>query len=140
MRNRRKTAAGGILAKTVTGRAEWVFMEVQAITKHVRISPTKARDLARAIQGTPVTVALQISGASKRKAAFQISKTLKSAVANAENNAGLAADKLYVKEAVIEEGPTMKRWWPRARGMVSPIRKRTSHIRITLSDEGKERR
>ena len=58
---------------------------------------------------------------------------------NAENNAGLAAEKLYVKEAVIEEGPVMKRWWPRARGMVSPIRKRTSHIRITLSDEGKKR-
>ena len=115
-------------------------MEVRAITKFVRISPTKARDLARAIQGATVMEALQISGASKRKAAFQISKTLKSAIANAENNAGLSAEKLYVKEAVIENGPVMKRWWPRARGMVSPIKRRTSHIRITLSDEAKGRK
>jgi large subunit ribosomal protein L22 len=112
-------------------------MDVRAITKYVRLSPTKARDLAREIQGRPVPEALAIAGASKRKAAVQIHKTLKSAIANAENNAELSADQLYVKEAVIDQGPMLKRWWPRARGMVSPIKRPTSHIRITLSDERK---
>ena len=109
-------------------------MEVKAITKYVRISPSKARDMARAIQGLPVLEALKLTQFSERKAAFQIRKTLKSAIANAENNNNLSADTLTVREAVIEEGPTLKRWWPRARGMVSPIKKRTSHIKITLTD------
>ena len=109
-------------------------MEVKAITKYVRISPSKARDMARAIQGLPVPEALKLTQFSERKAAFQIRKTLKSAIANAENNNNLSADTLTVREAVIEEGTTLKRWWPRARGMVSPIKKRTSHIKITLTD------
>ncbi|MBN1269046.1 MAG: 50S ribosomal protein L22 [Kiritimatiellae bacterium] len=112
-------------------------MEVQAITKYVRMSASKARDMARAIQGRPVGEALAITQMSRRKAAFQIGKTLKSAIANAENNAKLSADALYVKEALIEDGPQMKRWQPRARGMAGPILKRTSHVRITLSDEKK---
>lgn len=110
-------------------------MEVRAITKYVRMSPSKARDLARAIQGRSVPVALSITQASQRKAAFQLGKTLKSAIANAENNAGLSADELIVKEAIVNEGPRMRRYWPRSRGMVSPIQKKFSHIRITLSDE-----
>ncbi|NCC49701.1 MAG: 50S ribosomal protein L22 [Spartobacteria bacterium] len=110
-------------------------MEVRAITKYVRMSPSKARDVARAIQGRPVPVALSITQASQRKAAFQIGKTLKSAIANAENNAGLSADDLIVKEAVVDEGPRMRRYWPRARGMVSPIEKKFSHIRIILSEK-----
>jgi len=109
-------------------------MEVQATTKYIRISPSKARDLARAIQGRPVPEALRIVQFSERKAAVHLRKTLKSAVANAENNAKLSADQLIVREAVVNEGPIIKRWWPRARGMVSPIKKRTSHIKITLTD------
>jgi large subunit ribosomal protein L22 len=109
-------------------------MEVQATTKYIRISPSKARDLARAIQGRPVPEALRIVQFSERKAAVHLRKTLKSAVANAENNAKLSADELIVREAVVNEGPIIKRWWPRARGMVSPIKKRTSHIKITLTD------
>ncbi len=65
-----------------------------------------------------------------------VKKTLKSAIANAENNAELKVDTLLVKEAIVGEGPTFKRFRPRARGSASPIRKRTSHIRIVLSDEG----
>ena len=110
-------------------------MDVKAVTKYVRISPSKARDLAREIQGLPVQDALNITQFSERKAAFHVGKTLKSAIANAENNAELSAEDLWVREAVIEEGPTLKRFWPRARGMVSPIKKRTSHIKITLTDE-----
>jgi len=109
-------------------------MDVRAIAKYVRMSPTKGRDIARAIQGQKVPVALAITGASRRKAAMKIGKVLRSAIANAENNAGLSAEDLIVKEAVVDGGPVMKRWWPRARGMVSPILKRSSHIKVVLSD------
>jgi large subunit ribosomal protein L22 len=115
-------------------------MEVKAITKYVRMSPSKARDLARAIQGCSVADAVSLTAASKRKAAFQIAKTLKSAIANAENNAELSAENLYVKEAVIQDGPRMKRYWPRARGMVSPILRKSCHVKIVLSDEKKVKR
>ncbi len=110
-------------------------MDVSATTKFVRVSPTKIRDLARAIQGKRVQEALNITAFNKRKAGVLIGKTLKSAVANAENNAGLSAETLMVKEAVVNRGPIMKRYWPRARGMVSPIQRKMSHIKITLSDQ-----
>ncbi|MBT3194669.1 MAG: 50S ribosomal protein L22 [Verrucomicrobia bacterium] len=110
-------------------------MDVLAITKRARMSPTKARDLAREIQGKPVAEALRITTISERKAAFQLGKTLKSAIANAESNADLAVDDLRVKEAVIDEGPRMKRYWPRARGMVRHIVKKTCHIKIVLTDD-----
>jgi len=109
-------------------------MEVKAITKYVRLSPRKARDMARAIQGLPVADAIKKVEFSERKAARQLEKTIRSAVANAENNSKLLADDLKVKEATIGEGPAMKRFWARSRGMVSRIRKRTSHITIVLSD------
>ena len=109
-------------------------MEVKAITKYVRLSPRKARDMARAIQGLAVADAIKTVEFSERKAARQLEKTIRSAVANAENNAKLSADDLRVKEATIGEGPAMKRFWARSRGMVSRIRKRTSHITIVLSD------
>jgi large subunit ribosomal protein L22 len=110
-------------------------MEVKAITKYVRISPLKARDVARNIQGLPVSKALDMLTFTPRKAALLVGKTLKSAIANAENNHDLAVDSLVIKEAVIGAGPTLKRWKPRARGGASPIKKRTSHIFITVSDE-----
>jgi large subunit ribosomal protein L22 len=109
-------------------------MDVKATMKFVRISPTKARDLARKIQGMPVADALNAMQFTRRKAATLILKTLKSAVANAENNANLSAENLRVKEAVVENGPTMKRFRPRARGGASRILKRSSHIRIVLAD------
>ena len=109
-------------------------MDVTATAKFVRMSPSKARDLARELQGLPVAEALKITQFSARKAAPLIGKTLKSAIANAENNAELSVDDLTVKEAVINEGPRMRRFWARARGGVSPVRKRMSHIRIVLTD------
>lgn len=115
-------------------------MEVTAVSKYVRMAPRKMRNLAVAIQGLPVPEALKIVEFSERKAAFLIGKTLKSAIANAENNLSQAADKLYVKQAVVEPGPMLKRWWPRARGSASPIQKKTSHIRITLSDQKTRRK
>ncbi len=110
-------------------------MDIRAISRRVRLSPTKARDFARAIQGKPVEEALRMTAISERKAAFQIGKTLKSAIANAENNADLEVDSLWVKEAVVDEGPRMKRYWPRARGMVRHIVKKTCHIKIVLTDD-----
>ena len=109
-------------------------MEVVARAKNVRISPLKARDLARELQGLPVSAALRVVEFSERKAAFYLGKTLKSAISNAEHNNELDAETLMVKEAVVEEGPRLKRFWPRARGSVSPIRKRMSHIKIVLTD------
>ncbi|BDS08757.1 hypothetical protein NT6N_37970 [Oceaniferula spumae] len=110
-------------------------MEVKSTYKYARISPKKARDVARAIQGMPVSDALDALAYTPRKAAALIGKTLKSAVANAENNHELIADDLTVKEATVGDGPTFKRFKPRARGSAGAIRKRTSHLYIILTDE-----
>src|SRR5438105_8873562 len=110
-------------------------MEVRSIYKYARISPFKVREVTREIQGLPVSAALDVLAFTPKKAAFLINKTLKSAIANAENNANLKADGLVVKEAVVGEGPTFKRIMARARGTASRILKRTSHIRIVLTDE-----
>ena len=110
-------------------------MQIKSIYRGARISAFKAREVTREIQGLPVAAALDILAFTPRKAAVLISKTLKSAVANAENNNNLRADRLVVKEATIGEGPTYKRFQPKARGSAGPIRKRTSHIRIILTDE-----
>ena len=109
-------------------------MDVEAITRYARLSPTKARDLARRMTGLPVSEALQIVQFSERKAAALLAKTLKSAVANAEHNDELPVESLRVKTAVVDEGPRLKRYWPRARGGASPILKRTCHIRIVVTD------
>jgi large subunit ribosomal protein L22 len=110
-------------------------MEVRSIYRYAKISPFKAREVTREIQGLPVSAALDIVAYSPKKAAFLVNKTLKSAIANAENNANLKVDGLVVKEAVVGEGPTIKRMMARARGSGSRILKRTSHIRIVLTDE-----
>jgi large subunit ribosomal protein L22 len=110
-------------------------MEVRSIYKYARISPFKVREVTREIQGLPVSAALDILAFTPKKAAFLISKTLKSAIANAENNANLKVDGLVVKEAVVGEGPTFKRMMARARGSGSRILKRMSHIRIVLTDD-----
>lgn len=110
-------------------------MEVRSTYKYARISAFKVREVTREIQGLPVSAALDLLAFTPKKAAFLIGKTLKSAVANAENNANLKPDGLVVKEATVGEGPTVKRIMARARGSASGILKRTSHIRIVLSDE-----
>ena len=110
-------------------------MEVRSIYKYARISAFKVREVTREIQGLPVSAALDVLAFTPKKAAFLIGKTLKSAVANAENNANLKVDGLVVKEAVVGEGPSIKRIMARARGSASGIIKRTSHIRIVLTDE-----
>lgn len=110
-------------------------METTALMKYQRISSRKAGDIARAIQGKTVAEAMNTTEFSDRKAAALLSKTLKSAVANAEHNHNMDVDQLFVKKAVVEQGPTLRRGWYGARGMHKPIAKRTSHIRIVLSDQ-----
>ena len=114
-------------------------MEVRSIHRYARISAFKAREVTREIQGLPVSAALDVLAFTPKKAARLINQTLKSAIANAENNANLKADGLIVKEAVVGEGPTFKRMMTRARGSGARILKRTSHIRIVLTDEKPEK-
>ena len=115
-------------------------MDIKATAKYIRLSPSKGRDLAREISGLPVGTALSLMGFNKRKAAFHLAKTLKSAIANAEHNAQLSVDSLWVKQAVVEEAPRMKRFWASARGGASPIAKRMCHMKIVLTDEEIKRR
>jgi large subunit ribosomal protein L22 len=107
-------------------------MEVTSTTKFVRISPKKARDVAREIQGLPVSNALDILTFTPKKAAMLIGKTLKTAIADAENNFSLDTSSLTIKKAVINAGPTLRRHMPRAKGSAGAILKRSSHISITL--------
>ncbi len=110
-------------------------MEVRSIYKYARISAFKARDVARAIQGKPAQLALKQLEFYPKKAARFLHKTLKSAIANAENNHNLNVEDLYILEATVGEGPTLKRYQPKARGSAGPILKRTSHIRVILSND-----
>ncbi len=110
-------------------------MQVKSIYRNARISAFKAREVTREIQGLPATDALDLLRFVPKKAAALVHKTLTSAVANAENNNNLNVANLVVKEAVVGEGPTFNRFQPKARGSAGPIRKRTSHIRIILTDE-----
>jgi large subunit ribosomal protein L22 len=109
-------------------------MDVVATMKYARMSASKGRQLAGMIQGLPVNEALKLTDFGGRKAATLVGKTLKSAIANATNNAKLAVESLRVKEAVVNEGARLRRHWPRARGSVSPICKRTCHVRIVVTD------
>jgi large subunit ribosomal protein L22 len=110
-------------------------METRSIYRFARISPFKAREVTREIQGLPVKQALDLLAFTPKKAAGLIAKTLKSAVANAENNHQARVETLVVREAVVGEGPTLDRFQPKARGSAGPIRKRSSHIRIIVTDE-----
>ncbi len=98
------------------------------------MSPKKMREVAREIQGLPAPQAVELLTLIPRKSARLIVKTLKSAIANAENNNNLSSDSLVVASAVIENGPVLKRFKAGARGTAMPRRKKMSHIRIVLSE------
>jgi len=110
-------------------------MEVFAIQKNVPMSAQKMREVVRQIQGLPALQAQAILAVVPRKGARVVAKTLKSAIANAENNNRLRPETLRVKEAVAGTATTLKRFQPKARGSAGPILKRRCHIKITLSDE-----
>ena len=109
-------------------------MAVRAQAKYVRMSPRKVREVVDLIRGKSVSDARTALFFANRGAAKVVAKVLNSAVANAENNNDLAAAELYVKEAYVDEGPTLKRWKFRAMGRVNRIRKRSSHITIAVDE------
>jgi large subunit ribosomal protein L22 len=106
---------------------------VRAEARYVRVSAYKARAVLDLIRGEPVARAFEILELADRAVSTQILKTVESAVANAEHNNSLPADELYVSACFADEGPTLKRWRPRARGRATRIRKRTCHITVIVS-------
>jgi large subunit ribosomal protein L22 len=110
-------------------------MQVHSIHRGAKISAFKCREVTREIQGLPVAAAIDLLNFTPRKAARFVLQVLKTAIANAENNNNLRAEKLIVQEAVVGEGQTMRRFMPRARGSASPTRKRTSHIKVVVTDD-----
>ncbi len=109
-------------------------MDIQALTRNARMSPKKVREVTRTIQGRRAPEAVAYLDLVPRKSARLIAKTLRSAIANAENNNNLSADTLVVKRALVENASVLKRFKAGARGTAKPRRKRMSHIRIILSD------
>lgn len=110
-------------------------MQVHAITKNVRMSAQKMREVVRQIQGLPAMKAQAVLAVVPRKSARVVAKTLKSAIANAENNNGAKLEALWVREAVAGTATSYKRFTPKARGSAGPIIKRNCHVKIVLSDE-----
>ncbi len=108
-------------------------MEVKAVARFVRVSPRKARIVVDQVRGKSVDQAREILAFTNRAVAENVEKVLNSAVANAEHNNHLRADNLVVKAAFVDEGPTLKRIRPRAKGSAARIRKRTSHITIIVA-------
>ena len=112
-------------------------MQVHAILKNVNMSAQKMREVVRQIQGLPAVEAQAILAVVPRKGARVVAKTLKSAIANAENNNKANIETLIIKEAVAQTATTLKRFTPKARGSAGPILKRNCHVKIVLTDESK---
>jgi large subunit ribosomal protein L22 len=109
-------------------------MEARAVAKYVRVSPRKVRLVMDEIRGKKVGEALNLLAFSPQKGAFLLKKLIHSAVANAENRADIDVDALYIKRIFADEGPTLKRFRPRAMGRATKIRKRTSHLTVVLDE------
>lgn len=109
-------------------------MQARASARYVRMSPRKVRQVVDAIRDKDVGEALAILTLTPRSASVVIEKVVKSAIANAENNYDMDPDSLYISECYVDQGPTLKRIRPRARGMADRIRKRTSHITVVLRE------
>ncbi len=109
-------------------------MEAKAVSKYVRIAPRKMRIIAENIKGLSVEKAIIQLNFTPKKGAGILLKALNSALANAEQNSQIDVDTLYVKKIYIDEGPTAKRWRPRAMGRATRILKRTSHVTVVLDE------
>lgn len=108
-------------------------MEAQAIAKYIRVSPRKARLVAQNVKGLPVEDAMNILKFTPNKAAGIISQVMRSAIANADDKYSVDVDTLVVKQVIVNEGPTWKRFMPRSQGRANTILKRTSHITVILA-------
>ena len=109
-------------------------MEARAVARYVRISPRKARQVTRIIKGKPVGEALAMLRFTPKRAARIVEKVVKSAAANAENNHDMNVNELVVVKAYVDEGPSLKRIMPRARGRADRYQKRMSHITIVVRE------
>ena len=109
-------------------------MEFNAKHRRAEISASKARLVVDLIRGKHVNDALQILRNTNKRASYVVDKVLRSAIANADQSLEADMEKLWVKEAWVDEGPTRRKWWPKARGRAAPIRARSSHICIVLDD------
>jgi large subunit ribosomal protein L22 len=110
-------------------------MEVKAVAKYVRISPVKVRRLIHAIKGKPVEAGLNILKFMPQKAAGIVEKTVRSAVSNADQHPDIDVDMLVIRNIIVDQGPTLKRFRARARGRGTRILKRTAHITIILAED-----
>ena len=110
-------------------------MEAKAVAKYIRISPRKAAQVADLVRGKSVGEAYAILKFTPNKGAAIIERVLKSAVANAEHNYNMDVDKLYVSTIFVDQGPSLKRFKPRAMGRADGIMKRTSHITVMVSEK-----
>lgn len=110
-------------------------MEVKSVAKYVRISPQKVRKLAGAIKGKPVEAGLEMLKFMPQKAAKIVDKTIRSAVANADQHQDLDVDSLVIRNVFADQGPTLKRFRAKARGRGTRILKRTSHITVILAED-----
>ena len=110
-------------------------MQVSATAKRLPISARKARLVADQVRGQPVERAMDLLGFSTLKAAFLVRKVVESAIANAENNEGADVDELWIAEIQVNEGTTLKRIRPRAKGRANRIFKRACHVTVQLADE-----
>jgi ribosomal protein L22 len=131
-----KAAAKKEPAKKEAPKAKPAPIMVRASSRYVRIAPRKARLIADQVRGLQIDRARALLQFSPRGAAQDIGKLIESAAANAENNHDLIADEMRVAEITVDEGPTLRRFRPRALGRATPINKRTSHIAVALSPEG----
>lgn len=113
-------------------------MEAKAVAKYVRMSPSKIKPIADLVRGKDLDEALTILKFTPGKGSELVEKVVLSAAANAENNHDMNRDNLYVAEVYANQGPTMKRWRAGARGGVSRLLKRSSHIGVTLKERGEE--
>ena len=110
-------------------------METSAVAKFVRISPRKIRLVMDQVRGKRVDEALNMLSFAPQKGALILKKLIDSAVANAEQNSGVDVDSLFVKRVYADEGPTLKRFRPRAQGRATKIRKRSSHLTVVLDEK-----
>jgi len=110
-------------------------MQAKAIARYFRMSPTKVRRTIRLIKGLPLKEAQGVLDVLPHRAARAIRKVVDSAAANAENNHGMAREDLWVEQAYVDAGPSMKRYRFASGGRIGEIRKRISHISVVLSDE-----
>mgnify|MGYP005871203107 FL=1 len=109
-------------------------MEAKAISKFIKISPRKVRQVVDLIRGKKLDEALAILKYTPKRASVAVTKVVKSAAANAENNLQMNRDELFIKACYVDQGPTWKRYQPRAMGRADILRKRTSHITVVVGE------